>query len=46
MSTSQPLLKIKNKIIMNKILSYLLKIIKFNLIKYNESIQKKSKHKY
>ena len=41
MSTPQPLLKIKSKIILNQILLNLSKIIKFNLIKYNKRIQKR-----
>ena len=40
MSTPQPLLKIKSKIILNKILLNLSKIIKFNLIKYNKKFKK------
>ena len=41
MSTPQPLLKIKSKIIMNKILSNLIEIKKLKLIKYNKNIQKR-----
>ena len=41
MITPQPILKIKSKIILNKILLNLSKIIKFNLIKYNKRIQKR-----
>ena len=37
--SAQPLLKIKSKIILNKIISNSSKIIKFNLIKYNKKIQ-------
>ena len=39
--SAQPLLKIKSKIILNKIISNSSKIIKFNLIKYNKKIQKR-----
>ena len=40
MSTPQPLLKIKSKHIIDKILLNLLKIRKLNLIKYNKTIKK------